>query len=189
MLRVYRVTELASILTRYWSVPDETLKDAQQRGTLVHSLCAAYARSRTFHETSDKDIRGGQGYFLSFKRWFDDYVAEVVSVETSYTNIVGIIGHPDLVAVIRGDQAPSIIDLKTAAAHDKIWRLQMAGYKHIVRNHAISNGATPPERIFSLRLDPNGGPAKLREYTDTYLDDLAVLFSLVNIQRFIDSAE
>lgn len=170
------VTEIISPLADYSMVPDDILEQAQIRGTIVHQACANYAKK--IWTPIPEECRG---YFKSFKNWFDNYVEKVMAVEVELVDKdYQFCGHPDLIAKIKGDLSLSLIDLKTPVTHQKIWRLQLAAYYYL----AIK-GDYQIKRIFSLRLDANGGNPKIQEYTESYNQDFAVFLSMLNVYRFL----
>jgi len=180
-LKLYSVTEAISFLSDYSMVNEDVLAAAQARGTVVHAACAAYAMNEWLPVHKDYF-----GYVQSFRDWFDEYVVKcALTVEQRLEDKgIGIVGHPDLICRMKGDPQYTIVDLKTAAAPMKAWRLQMAMYRHLAeKSLALDIG-----RIFSLRLDPDGDRPKIREYTGTYLEDLAVFMSALNIKRWLDAA-
>lgn len=178
-MKSYSVTQVTSTYADFSHVGEDVLAAAQERGTIVHLACANYARG--VWSPVPPECRG---YLHSFAQWFDSYVDKAISVEQEYRDEkLGIVGHPDLIAIVKGDNVPSLIDLKTAAAAHKLWRMQLAAYRHLCQEDYPTI-----ERIFSLRLDSEGGPAKVREYTDNYLEDFAVFLSALNVTRWLDAA-
>jgi hypothetical protein len=75
-----------------------------------------------------------QGYFDSFRYWFDEYVKEVVFVEERMFNEpFGYNGKPDL-GLILVDGRPVVADLKTPAAEGSTWKGQIAAYCELARS-------------------------------------------------------
>jgi hypothetical protein len=144
------------------------------RGTAVHKASANYARNLFSPLPPDY-----MGYFLSFQGWFDTYVEEVLLVEEYLEDReLGFCGHPDFIFRLRGDRHPSLWDLKTPVNLIKKWRLQLAGYKRLALRRFPKL-----DRIGSIRLDPNGGKPKLKDY-DNYEQDINIFLSLLNVYRW-----
>jgi hypothetical protein len=150
-----RVTE---ILQKYFDaagIPEGTLAAAQERGTVVHAAVAAYALG--LWASVPEDL---QGFFDSFKRWFDVYVQEVISVEMELVNGVWQYqGHADLIAKVIGyvtaTPVIAVIDYKTPVAAKNSWRMQCAAYVEASRkDYGVEIGG-------ALQLRKDGGIPKM----------------------------
>ncbi len=141
------VTTVLSPWSDFSMVPDHVLEAAAERGTRVHKACASIARGLWAPRPADI-----AGYIQSFDQWFN-LIAEVVAVEAEFTcQSFGYMGHPDLVVRYHGDEALTVVDLKTPRAHLKTWNAQIAAYMNLV---AVTL-ALPVERGGTLRLHPEG---------------------------------
>jgi hypothetical protein len=173
-LRLYSVTEPLSKYADFSRVPDDLLQLASDRGVAVHRYCQAYALGAWTIEPE-----GYEGYCESFRRWFDTYVVEVISVEQEYQDEqFGFIGHPDILAVLKGMgkyDGRDVIDYKSPKVKGSTWELQLAAYKHL----------TKADKAGSLRLDPNGGVPKM-----DWIPDDPKLFNLflmsLNLHRYFN---
>lgn len=150
------VTRVLAPYTDFSKVPLVILKHAAKRGSRVHAACAAEARGLFVAPLDDEC----QPYFDSFCQWFEQCVEQVIAVEVEYVHRFGFIGHPDLVCIIKGDETPTVIDLKTPRALNRLWAAQLAAYVKLVQDNGI-----PAKRAATLRLKPNGGFPLLDEYT------------------------
>jgi hypothetical protein len=150
----YRVTEILEPYSGLSEIPKDILEKAADRGDRVHNFCELYANGLLFQEI-DEDCKN---YVDCFKEWFDKNVQEVVAVEERFfCEELKITGQVDLVAIMKGDSKPSIIDFKTPASVSKTWNLQLAAYDHLARQkYDIS-------RCFALQLPKTGGSAKVVE--------------------------
>lgn len=176
-MQLYRVTKILSTYADYSKIPVSILEHAQERGTIVHKVCGNYALG--IYSPAPEEYKG---YIKSFTDWFNEYVDEVLFVEKEFQEkALGFFGHPDIGLIIRGDKKPSLCDLKTPISHSRLWRLQLAAYKHLLLKKYPTLS-----RVFSLRLDPAGGKPKFKDYTDTYLEDLNIFLSAINVHRFIE---
>jgi predicted RecB family nuclease len=170
------VTQILAPHSDFSQVPAHLLGPAQDRGDAVHELCALYANRLWIQEVPVKI----DGYFQSFKAWFDQAVEEVILVEAELRDEDrAFCGHPDLIARLRGDTGLSLIDYKTAKPLSKGWRLQLAGYKLL----AEKNGY-PITRVASLRPQQDGRVAKFQEYSRTLAYDFNIFLAELAVWRF-----
>lgn len=173
------VTQVLGVYADFSKVKPEVLERASQRGTAVHSYCAAYAQ-KLWVPTVPSDC---DGYVISFRKWFDFMVKDVLFVEQRfYHPSYHYGGMPDLGVVLK-DGARCLIDNKTPVALQKTWKAQIAGYLELVRANNI-----PMDKGGSLRLDPNGKMAKLDWYLEEALYFNAFL-SALNAYRFFKGGD
>jgi len=154
-MRIYRVTEVLQPYNKYGNVPPDILAAAAARGTDVHEACNTVAEGIFSYPGVSIE-----GYIQSFRIWFDKNVMEVIEIEPEWIHEpFGFKGHPDyLLRVIGGKKA--IVDLKTPTIAYKTWAGQLCAYWLL----GEKNGHPDIERVGSLRLDPDGGPAKMKWY-------------------------
>jgi hypothetical protein len=149
---IYSVTTILSKYLNFSVVPSEVLEAAAARGTEVHDYCANYALG-IWSLTLPLCL---EGYGLSFRRWFDEYVVEVLLVEQTLSDpVIGYKGKIDLIAKLKGDFHPSVIDYKTPITAGPTWDAQVAAYIHLANHNSI-----PAERGGDLKLKKDGSPAK-----------------------------
>ncbi len=125
-----RVTSVLQAYSTLGGIHPKTLENAADRGTRVHALCEIHALG-LFVTHVDEDCKN---YFEVYKRWFDEMVVEVLHVEVPlYSDQYRFCTHGvDLIAVLKGDDFPSIIDLKTPENPSLSWELQTAAYDILV---------------------------------------------------------
>ncbi|KKL98766.1 hypothetical protein LCGC14_1821120 [marine sediment metagenome] len=70
---IISVTQALSPFSDFSGIDPEVLQHAAERGSRVHRACAAYALGFPALGLHDED----EGYFESFKGWFDEYVSDV----------------------------------------------------------------------------------------------------------------
>ena len=170
-----RVTQVLEPWTDFSMIRPEVLEAACVRGTAVHGACEAYANGIWAPALPSEY----QGYFDSFKKWFDLYVIRVIFTEKALkSDTFQITGHPDLCAIIKGDIFPRIIDYKTPASKYKTWRAQIGAYCTMARDAGY-----PVIGGMSLRLRADGGPAIADVYNDT-TGDWAGFLSALNAYRY-----
>jgi hypothetical protein len=171
------VTQVISIFSDFSRVHPDVLEMACERGHEVHRLCIGHAKDLWVGEIFPKFL----GYYNSFTRWFDEYVEKVwLAEERLYHPLYDYHGEPDLVLTIRGDELPSLWDVKSPRLTSKTWRVQTSAYKHLVEAaKGIEIGRTG-----CIRLSPEGKPPILDESTDTLAHDFNVFRAALICWRF-----
>lgn len=154
-----RVTEVLQPYNNFENIPPHILHNACERGTKVHRYCELYAMDEYFPEPAEEL----QGYVESFTQWHDEVIDKVLYLELRlYNDLYRITGAVDMIAVLKGDRAPTVIDYKTPATESKSWALQTAAYQFLADGY---EGIKPTRRI-ALQLRKSGNPPKVIEYTD-----------------------
>jgi len=176
-----RFPSVTNILAPYSGVdkiPPWHLAKAAERGTTVHSYCAAMA----LNEWTPPPPQAYRGYVESARQWLDAFLDEALLVEVELEDeSLGFCGHPDL--VIRSRKLGGIIltDYKTPATlHRKIWGSQLAAYEKLI---AASKGIVI-DRMGSLRLDAKGKMAKFDEFTDNRVSYWSAFYGALIANRF-----
>lgn len=106
----------------------------RNRGSYAHAGMSAYALNLFFAANKD----GWNGYIISGKRWFDQYVKKVLYVEQRLTcHDYRTTGQSDLIAIMRPpwDDLTALIDWKTSQAEYKTWKYQTGGYKYLTEKN------------------------------------------------------
>lgn len=174
------VTQVLAPFVDYSQVPEHVLARASERGSRVHAICAAKLLG-LWHAPVTEDVAG---YVKSFESW-SRVVSDVILIEAELEDTaLGYCGHPDALLVIKGDAVNSAVDWKTPRTLMLPWRVQLAAYRNLfeVNGHDVA-------RQFSLRLCPNGGAAKLNEYTGTVRADFSIFASALNAYRFFQGGK
>jgi hypothetical protein len=175
------VTEILSPYSGYDQVPDNYLTIAAERGTLVHSYCAAIAKKEWAPDLNESC----RGYVESFRRWFDAFVDDVLLVEEELEDpALKYCGHPDL--LIRSSALGGVIlpDLKTPKAVKTIWGAQLAAYDNLIkRNMNIES-----HRIGSLQLSESGKMAVFDEFTEFRGSYFAAFYGALIAHNFFKKA-
>ena len=170
------VTEILKPWSDFSRIPPAVLEAASVRGTAVHDICATIARALPVMSVPVEC----SGYVASFHRWFDLIVDEVLLVETRLVDTaLGYHGEPDLIIKAKHGEI-ILVDNKTPLQLVKSWQLQCAGYFNL----ADKNGMKP-DKTGSLRLDPDGGIAKM-QYYDNSLLDFNLFLQALNLHRFFN---
>lgn len=179
---IYSVTEVLNRYQDFSHVPPDRLFLASERGTAVHDACLLkIARGIPPMNISDEC----EGYVLSFQRWFERYVAEVILTEERLVDAdLGISGQIDLFC--KGKSSYLLVDLKTPVTKNKSWRLQLAGYKHLLNNQ-FPEIPEKEIKVGSLRLHPEGKAPKMDWYEESYLQDFNYFLQALNLHRYFNS--
>ncbi len=152
------------------------LEEAKLRGSLAHSLFAAYALHLWIPAVPDNCV----GYFDSFKRWFDAMVVKVVAVEKRIVHpVYHYTGQLDLLCQIKGDNGLTLLDHKTPIALYLSWRVQTSAYRELALLEYPDI-----KRTGSLRLSREGKRAKFDEHTGTLSHDFTVFLNCLSAYNF-----
>ncbi len=126
----YSVTTVLGVYADFNQVRPDVLEAAIHRGVAVHRAGAAHAGGNYVLPLAPEH----QGYFDSFRMWFDEYVREVIFVEERFWNeSLGFNGQPDL-GLVLVDGRPVVADLKTPANEAPTWKGQIAAYCELARS-------------------------------------------------------
>jgi len=177
-MKLIRVTQP---LQRYYDwdgIPEGVLLHAQERGTQVDRACKAIAKG--CWAVCNPEV---EPYVVSFKMWMETVVRKIHFIEKEVIDEdLGLIGHIDFVATIKGNPYPSVIDIKTPVNKQKLWRLQIAAYTHLTRKKLFKKLSIGG----SLRLSPEGKVPKFDPYEEDRRD-FAIYLSMLNVERFLNS--
>jgi len=178
-MKMISVTRALGVYSDFSMIPPHVLEMAALRGTDVHMACASYALG-LFIPRMESDR---QGFFQSFKSWFDSYVLNVFYVEAEFINeVFGYLGHVDLVCELI-DHRFLVVDYKTPVTEAPTWKSQLAAYKDVVDIRMIKDHGRPTDGSMSLQLNKEGKPAKAITYQ--YQDaDFAAFLSALNAYRY-----
>lgn len=183
-MKIFSVTQVLGIYGPWHRIPANILKMAIDRGVAVHAASETYLKGLFVSIPNEY-----KGHFLSFKKWFDQYVDYVFFTETRFEDpILKFSGQPDLGcrlknAMFQSERKPAgykfpIIDIKTSKVESKTWRGQGAAYHHLCNQVEKKYDCS----IF-LQTDEKGRPPKVRIYE--YLEkDFAAFLSALNAYRY-----
>jgi len=115
------------------------------------------------------------GYLLSFQKWFDKFVQEVIYVEKHLVDeAYGFQGHLDLYASLNR-LGMTLIDIKTPTTLYKQWKVQLSAYYRL-----LQVDKKRADVVASLQLDPNGDIPKMIRYEHSYAEDFNIFLGLRN---------
>lgn len=150
---------------------DRRMEEGAEIGRAVHRLCHAYNIGQSF--IIPDDIVGE--LFSAYRGWFAGNVDRVVFAErVVVSHKYGYAGTADLLAVIKGDTVPAVIDIKCTSGFWPTMPLQLAGYREAI----LEEGRQVNRRLI-VRLDKDEpGLLQVKECTEHIWDFNAFLCAL-----------
>jgi len=174
-----RVTEVLNPYSTLGNINPTTVAHAADRGTRVHAFCESYALG-LFVEDVDEDCKN---YFMVFKEWFDAMVKDVIHTEVRCNSpSYKISGAFDMIAILKGDSEPTLIDIKTPASPSLSWQLQTAAYQLL----ALECLEIDVQRRICLMLPKVGDGVRIVEYQD-HSNDQRLYLQALELFRFFNS--
>jgi hypothetical protein len=171
-----RVTEVLNPFSTLGEIDPKIIAHAADRGSRVHAYCESYSLG-LFVTDVDDDCKN---YFEVFKAWFDEMVEKVLYTEKRLNSpTYRISGAFDMIAILKGDTKPTLVDIKTPASPSSSWQLQTAAYQLLALeclNEFVS-------RRICLMLPKYKDIAKVVEYEDHKGDQEKYLMAL-ELYRF-----
>lgn len=142
-------TQLIGKLHDFGMIPKYVLEAAQERGTIVHTLCE-------YHDQNDLDassIGSYGGYLDAWIQFLADYKAVWTHIEhRAYSERYGFAGTLDRRGTLRGIRYSSV-DIKTAKQSHPVWGLQSAAYRQLGTEENPALWATGRRATVQLRPD------------------------------------
>ena len=167
-----RVTDICSIIRKpgleMWKIrvgkeeSERIARETGEYGDLVHEITAL----NDMNKMDEVEVMLKKHEFLlpPWVAWFDwvgEYVKEILHVELIvWSGKMKCAGKVDRIAVMKGDNCPSILDLKTGNLYDEIG-IQLHGYKKIY-NEKNKRKVKRTLAVQLPRTDP--GTIKIKEY-------------------------
>ena len=150
---------------------DRRMEEGAEIGKAVHRLCYAYNIGQSF---IIPDSIVGE-LFSAYRCWFAGNVDRVVFAEkVVVSRKYGYAGTADLLAVMKGDAVPALVDIKCTGGFWPTMPLQLAGYRE-----AILEEGGRVDRCLVVRLDKDEpGLLQVKEYTEHARDFNAFLCAL-----------
>ena len=177
-MKIYSVTEVLGKYFDWNSIPETALANACRRGTDTHTACHSYAMlGYVIGLPGDCE-----GYLKSFINWYDQNVVETLMAEERLTDKrLGFTGRPDFVFILKTNEIV-LVDIKTPLAEQPTWKCQLAAYWYLIENQKHIQ----LDDLMSLRLQPDGGPAKGVRYRGSRAVAVNAFLSALNAHRFIN---
>ncbi len=148
-------------------VHPDILDAASERGTKAHAAVNGYCYKLQkpdeifWSPPIDPEILP---YFESGKQWIDKYIATILYIECEVFHPIYLyVGHPDLIAILKGDEFASVIDFKTPIQYqERHWSAQLTGYKEAaIKDPNIDLNII--NKLLSVRLRSNGKMALVNQ--------------------------
>jgi hypothetical protein len=157
---------------------DRIRDNAAQMGTSLHHICRLFNRDHSFEIPATSKL--GR-MFDTYRRWFEMTIDRVIETEGLVVNKrFGYAGTFDLLAVLKGDVTPSVIDLKTSKDFWPTMALQLAAYRE-----AILEEGKEVDRRLVVRIDKlETGKLQVKEFTQHARDFNAFLAALSLFRYF-----
>ena len=159
---------------------DRVMHQAAEIGTGLHKVCHIFNNDRSFEMPTTSKI--GQ-MFDTYKQWFEAVIDEVIGTEQLVVNKkFGYAGTFDLLAVLKGDTVPSVIDLKTSKDFWPTMALQLAAYREAL----LEEGKRVNRRLI-VRIDRLETPKlEVKEYTQ-HAGDFNAFLAALSLFRYFGS--
>lgn len=152
---------------------------AASHGTLVHALAALVVEGVPSIPMGDEDAPA-QAQLDAFTDWYERYVAEVYAVELMVANYpYQYAGALDFLLRFKGDEGPTIVDVKSGKAVYAEMRAQTAAYKEAAQLDVLRGLGfkTCRRGILHVPMDADG-PARFYEHKNHQADFQAFLSCL-----------
>lgn len=165
---------------RFWQV----MRDAGNLGTAVHKACEAVLDPEDI-PVPDPDPKVAS-MAAHFAEWVAATVKEVHHVEVAFADTaLGYGGIIDLVATLRGDRKPSVIDIKTSAKIIPSYYLQLAGYREAARL-SIEPRVDRRVIVHISKTTPKGAPGKITavDCPNPHAYDFAAFQAALNLWKW-----
>jgi hypothetical protein len=156
---------------------DKRSEEAMSYGSMVH-LYADQVNRQWHRDKRDWRVpRQLEKTVFAYRDWFDAHVDTVlISEGPVISDAHQYAGTSDLVAMLRGDTVPSLIDLKTSKNPATEWPLQLAAYTMALKEEGIEIGR---RIILQLpKVDSKASIAQCYEFNDIEDDTEAWLNAL-----------
>jgi len=157
---------------------DRIRDDMAAIGTSLHNICRLFNRDQSFEIPARSQI--GQ-MFETYRQWFETAIDTVIETEQLVVSRkFGYAGTFDLLAVLKGDTTPSVIDLKTSKDFWPTMALQLAAYRE-----ALLEEGKKVDRRLVIRIDKlETGKLQIKEYSQHARDFNAFLAALSLFRYF-----
>jgi len=142
---------------------DRIRDEAAEIGIQLHRACYLFNKLQVPNATVDELPPNSMFFawpsvqveqmFAAYRRWFDTCVEAVVATEVQVFNRqYGYAGTVDLLAILKGDEVPSVIDLKTTSGFWPDQPLQLAAYREAWIQNELQRGALVMSKNACRRL-------------------------------------
>lgn len=157
---------------------DFIMEEAGELGSEVHNIAEAISRGDKWGAT-DPAI---QVMGAALEEWFAANVEQVIATEQFvFDPLYCYAGRLDLIAIIKGDPRPSIIDFKTGGVWPEAF-LQLAAYKHACQEDIL--------RRVVLHIDKkNPGKITAKDAPNDFETDWRMFLYCLELFRYFNKSE
>lgn len=153
---------------------DRVMNEAADFGSAVHDHCQQINLGRR--------IVAPLPLIEAYQQWFDATVKEVIHVEQAvWSDTYWYAGRCDLVAVLKGDKVPTVIDLKTSKGVWPDMALQLSAYRQAYEEQGLKT-----KRRIIVHLDKINGVVKAKEFKTGHKDDLRMFLYACELWRYFN---
>ena len=181
VLNIIHRPELERWRAELGNVEADRIRDyTAEIGTSLHNVCRLYNRDQSFEMPTTSQI--GR-MFDTYRKWFDMAIDTVIETEQLVANKkFGYAGTFDLLAVLKGDTIPSVIDLKTNKDFWPTMALQLAAYRE-----ALLEEGKKVDRRLVVRIDKlETGKLQVKEYT-RHTKDFNAFLAALSLFRYFET--
>ena len=136
-------------------VDPEVLRNAAERGTLVHQVCDAIIEG--LGAVYPPSV---SGYIQSFDQWFKgkNFIQKPTRFYCDQHKITG-----ECDAIYEEEGKLILVDFKTPLNESKTWRLQASAYSHLAKLYGL-----PIHRLEFVKLNKTGNAPKIFVYEEDF---------------------
>jgi hypothetical protein len=174
-----RVTEVITPFSGVEFVPEDILKSAGDRGTLVHKYIEGSLQGFKGSLTEEMGP-----YVDSFEKFWDSSKhvfggGKIVLEKRLFCDVLGITGQADV--IVETSDRTYMIDWKTSSRPQKSWALQGAAYRYL----AEVNGYKHVDSVLFVKLNKTGKSPTLYKH-ENYEENISVFKKCLELFRWFD---
>lgn len=149
---------------------DRVMHEAADLGSTVHDYCHMINTGQAVDPADEY-----REMVMAYQKWLSTTVKEIVLAEqVVYSHKYQFAGRLDLLAILKGDKYPTVIDIKTSKGIYPDMALQLAAYQQALAEMGIKSN-----RRLILHIDKiEKGKSKTKEYRDHARDFTVFLYAL-----------
>jgi hypothetical protein len=163
-----RVTQLLSLFSGLNKINPEVLRNAADRGTLVHTIIEGIEEG--FGKEDVPEI--AQGYIESYEKWATgkDFLLAPKRLYDDELMITGLVD-----SIYKEGDHLVLVDYKTPARESKTWAMQASAYSFMCKKNGYNIS-----RIEFVKLDKTGKEPKIY----AYMEDMQMFHKALECYRY-----
>ncbi len=163
-----RVTDVLSPFSGLNKINPEILKNAAERGTLVHEIIEGIEQGFDKEDVPETAL----GYIESYEKWATgkNFLPAPKRFYETEMMITGLVD-----AIYKDGDDLVLVDYKTPARESKTWSLQGSAYSCMCKRHGFNI-----KRIEFVKLDKTGKPPKVY----VYMEDMEMFRKVLECYRY-----